>query len=254
MKLCAVEVSTAGKMCFTPYFVTQSTNFWKSYLFRLVIVHTSQLPLKLKLCPWFKKRLKNNHPESSQDHCTVTRLASKMQQCIRLRLHGHTKSCVKISTWRFIMEWMNEWTYCEVVVDELRPAKQVSQPIKGSQLAAQQLLALVVGDGVRATQIIDWSHHSQTCEERKKRQSHIQQLDGFCHWNLTRVFVLKSTLACSALLIVSTDTAGLRSRSHTQPFSSLLTHIECRHASLWCCRVHGRHTGGHEICDLLQSQ
>lgn len=152
-----------------------------------------------------------------------------------------------------VLLW-NEWTYCEVVVDELRPAKQVSQPIKGSQLAAQQLLALVVGDGVRATQIIDWSHHSQTCEERKKRQSHIQQLDGFCHWNLTRVFVLKSTLACSALLIVSTDTAGLRSRSHTQPFSSLLTHIECRHASLWCCRVHGRHTGGHEICNLLQSQ
>lgn len=110
MKLCAVEVSTAGKICFTPYFVTQSTNFWKSYLFRLVIVHTSQLPLKLKLYPWFKKGLKNNHPESSQDHCTVTRLASKMQQCIRLRLHGHTKSCVKISTWRFIMEWMNEWT------------------------------------------------------------------------------------------------------------------------------------------------
>lgn len=53
-------------------------------------------------------------------------------------------------------------SYCEVVEDELRPAEQVSQPIEGSQLAAMLLLALVVGNGVRATQIIHWSHHAQT--------------------------------------------------------------------------------------------
>lgn len=39
-------------------------------------------------------------------------------------------------------------SYCEVVVDELRPAEQVREPIKGSQLATKQLLSLVVGDGV----------------------------------------------------------------------------------------------------------
>lgn len=39
-------------------------------------------------------------------------------------------------------------SYCEVVVDELGPAKQVSEPVESSQLAAQQLFPLVVGDGV----------------------------------------------------------------------------------------------------------
>lgn len=238
MKLWAVEVSTAGTfeslICFDWWLYTHPSYHWN---------WNSILDLKRGL-----KITTQNHP----------RIIVQLQDLLLKCSNASDSDCMGIlkavSKYQPDVLLWNEWTYCEVVVDELRPAKQVSQPIKGSQLAAQQLLALVVGDGVRATQIIDWSHHSQTCEERKKRQSHIQQLDGFCHWNLTRVFVLKSTLACSALLIVSTDTAGLRSRSHTQPFSSLLTHIECRHASLWCCRVHGRHTGGHEICDLLQSQ
>ena len=39
-------------------------------------------------------------------------------------------------------------SYCEVVVDELGPAEQVSEPIKGGQLAAKKLLALVVGNRV----------------------------------------------------------------------------------------------------------
>lgn len=57
---------------------------------------------------------------------------------------------------------------------------------------------------------------------------------------------------------MSTDIVKLRSKSHTQThthsFSSLLTHVERRHASLWCRRIHGGHAGGHEVCDLLQSQ
>lgn len=74
------------------------------------------------------------------------------------------------------------------------------------------------------------------------------------YWNPTGLFVQKLSLAYAALLIVSTDIAGLRSKSRTHSFSSLLTHVERRHASLWCSRIHGRHAGGHEVCDLLQSQ
>lgn len=39
-------------------------------------------------------------------------------------------------------------THSQVVIDELRPAKQVSQPIESSQFTAQQLLSLLIGNGV----------------------------------------------------------------------------------------------------------
>lgn len=55
-----------------------------------------------------------------------------------------------------------ERTYREVVEYELGPAEQVGEAIKGGQLAAMLLLALVVGNGVGATQIVHWSHHPQT--------------------------------------------------------------------------------------------
>lgn len=35
-----------------------------------------------------------------------------------------------------------------MVVDELRPAEQIGQTVKGSQFTAQQLLSLIIGDGV----------------------------------------------------------------------------------------------------------
>lgn len=40
-----------------------------------------------------------------------------------------------------------------------------------------------------------------------------------------------------------------RSKGHT--ITALLTHVERRHASLWCSGIHGGHAGGHEVCDLL---
>lgn len=58
-----------------------------------------------------------------------------------------------------------EPSYCEVVIDELRPSKQVSEPIKSSQFATEKLLALVVGNGIRPSQIVHWGHHSQTWGE-----------------------------------------------------------------------------------------
>lgn len=61
---------------------------------------------------------------------------------------------------------MWEESYCEVVIDELRPSEQVSEPVESSQFAAEKLLALVVGNGVWASQIIDWRHHSQTYGEK----------------------------------------------------------------------------------------
>lgn len=45
------------------------------------------------------------------------------------------------------------------------------------------------------------------------------------------------------------------SQNHTHTLANtLLTHVQCRHAPLWCSRVHGGHAGGHEVCNLLQSQ
>lgn len=61
-------------------------------------------------------------------------------------------------------------SYCEVVIDELRPAEQVSEPIKSSQLAPQKLLPLVIGNGVRAAQIVDRSHHPQALHGGGERQ------------------------------------------------------------------------------------
>lgn len=51
-----------------------------------------------------------------------------------------------------------------MVVDELRPAEQVSETVKGRQLAAENLLSLVVGNGVRAAEVVNGGHHTQTWE------------------------------------------------------------------------------------------
>ena len=61
-------------------------------------------------------------------------------------------------------------THCEVVVDELGPVEQVSEPVEGGQLAAQKLLALVVGDGVGAPQVVDRGHHAQACREEEEEE------------------------------------------------------------------------------------
>ncbi len=90
------------------------------------------------------------------------------------------------------------------------------------------------------------NNHSWFIASKKEKKS------SLAYWNPTGLF--KLTLAYAVLLIVSTDIAGLRSKSRTHSFSSLLTHVERRHASLWCSGIHGRHAGGHEVCNLLQSQ
>lgn len=69
-------------------------------------------------------------------------------------------------------------SYCEVVVDELRPAEQVGQAVEGGQLAAEQLLALFVGDGVRAPQIVHWRHHAQAWRgERQENWVNLQKTE-----------------------------------------------------------------------------
>jgi len=60
-------------------------------------------------------------------------------------------------------------THGEVVIDELGPVEQVREPVEGGQLAAQQLLALLIGDGVRAPQVVHRGHHAQACRDEEER-------------------------------------------------------------------------------------
>lgn len=108
-----------------------------------------------------------------------------MQQCIRLRLHGHTKSLVSkyqpdILLWN---EWMNVlWGGCRWA-----QTSQTSQPADKRQPTCSAAASRPCRRRWSQSHADHWLESPfPNLWRKKERQSHIQQLDGFCHWNLTR--------------------------------------------------------------------
>lgn len=145
-----------------------------------------------------------------------------------------------------------------MVVDEFWPVEQISQSVEGSQLATKCFLPFVIRSRVRATEIIYWSHHTQTWhKEVANSQSVVNIAIEIGQQGKERRKQLKNPnwKIVSVQYITHCDCRQSWGQTFAHYHSVyLLTHVECCHSSLWGSRIHGGHTRGHKVSDLLQSQ